>query len=224
MKKNSKGKLIVIDGSDGSGKATQTKLLLKYLKKSGIKARTLDFPQYDNNFFGSLIEKLLHDVHLFSEIDPRIVSTLYAADRWESKEQIEEWLAKGFTIILDRYTTSNQIHQGGKISNPKKRAKFIAWLEKMEYKVFQIPRPDLVIYLDIPVEISLLLLENSKKKLDHAEKNTTYLKNSRSCALWLSKKNKNWKKVVCTKNGKMKSKDEIHELIRKIYLEKMKKK
>ena len=105
-----KGKLIVLDGSDGSGKATQTRFLLARLKKEGYRVKTLDFPQYEKNFFGKLIgECLVGDYGDFVKIDPHIGSVLYAADRYESKPVIERWLKQGFVVVLDRYVSSNQI-------------------------------------------------------------------------------------------------------------------
>src|SRR3990167_6836927 len=117
-----KGKLIVLDGTDGSGKATQTKILQARLKKEGYRVQTLDFPQYEKNFFGGLIGECLAGEHGdFVSIDPYIGSTLYAADRFESKDKIMRWLRAGCVVVLDRYVSSNQIHQGGKITDAKKR-------------------------------------------------------------------------------------------------------
>ncbi|PIR04899.1 MAG: thymidylate kinase, partial [Candidatus Liptonbacteria bacterium CG11_big_fil_rev_8_21_14_0_20_35_14] len=147
-----KGKLIVIDGIDGSGKATQIKLLETRLKKEKIKVKTIDFPRYQDNFFGKLIGKYLSGIYGdFIKVAPRLASVLYAADRFESSQQIQNWLNLGFTVLADRYATANQIHQGGKISNLKERKDFLKWLDTMEYEIFKIPKPDLVIYLDLPL-------------------------------------------------------------------------
>ncbi|MEK7181986.1 MAG: thymidylate kinase, partial [Patescibacteria group bacterium] len=99
-----KGKLIVIDGTDGSGKATQTDLLLKRFKKEGLLVKKLDFPRYEDNFFGKFIGECLAGEHGdFVSLDPRIASSLYAFDRFETKPLIEKWLSAGYTVILDRY-------------------------------------------------------------------------------------------------------------------------
>lgn len=224
-----RGKLIVIDGIDGSGKATQTKLLFNRLKKEGKKVKTIDFPRYYSNFFGGLIGEYLSGKYGdFSKIDPRVGSVLYAADRFESSAQINSWLKSGHTVLADRYVSSNQIHQGGKIKDLKTRKEFLTWLDKMEYGVFKIPRPDLVVYLDVPFEVSKKWLENkvaqrSKKYLkgrrDVAEDNLNYLKESRDSALMLAKQNKNWQKIECCK-GKVcmlpeQVSDHVYKIVKK---------
>ena len=226
-----KGKLIVIDGIDGSGKATQIKLLETRLKKEKIKVKTIDFPRYQDNFFGKLIGKYLSGIYGdFIKVAPRLASVLYAADRFESSQQIQNWLNLGFTVLADRYATANQIHQGGKISNLKERKDFLKWLDTMEYKIFKIPKPDLVIYLDLPLEVSKMWLMNKvaqrkktylKGRKDVAEDNLIHLKNSRDSALLLQKQNKNWKKVTCCTGMVCMSPTEVHEEVLKIVLKKL---
>lgn len=215
-----KGKLIVLDGSDGSGKATQTRFLLARLKQEGYKVKTLDFPQYEVNFFGGLIGECLAGTHGdFVSINPHIGSVLYAADRFESKPQIEKWLQQGNIVVLDRYVSSNQIHQGGKIHDAKQQRKFLEWLDRMEHEVFGIPRPDLIVYLDVPSEVSQKLLQTEgmqRKKVylrkgqkDTVEESAKYLMESRANALKLVKKLNNWTKIDCTKKGELLSREAI---------------
>lgn len=216
-----KGKLIVIDGIDGSGKATQTALLAKRLRKEGYKVRTIDFPRYYDNFFGHLIgEYLAGSFGDFIKVDPRVASVLYAADRFESSSLIRRWLEEGFVVIADRYVSANQIHQGGKIHSVAKRKEFLKWLDLMEYQVFKIPKPDLVIYLDVPFEVSRGWLQNkiiqrSKKYLrgrrDVAESNLLYLHDSRESALYLHQSRKNWEKVSCCQGNVCMLPQEVHE-------------
>lgn len=218
-----KGKFIVIDGIDGSGKATQVKLLEGRLKKNKIKVKTIDFPRYYNNFFGKLIGNYLSGTYGdFIKVDPRLASVLYAADRFESSGQISKWLDDGYVVIADRYVSANQIHQGGKIDNRKERKEFLQWLEKMEYGVFKLPKPDLVIYLDVPFEVSRQWLEKKvllrkkkylKGKKDVAEDNLLHLKVSRESALELYKENKNWYKIECCKKTVCLTPEEIHEMV-----------
>ena len=112
-----KGKFIVLDGNDGSGKATQSRLLADKLSAEGIAAITMDFPAYDRNYFGALLGECLAGKHGdFLHMDPKIASTLYMLDRFESSGDILEALEKGKVIIADRFSSSNQIHQGGKIA------------------------------------------------------------------------------------------------------------
>lgn len=219
-----KGKLIVLDGADGAGKATQTKLLLARLKKEGKKVKTLDFPQYQNNFFGRLIGECLTGEHGdFAALSPYVASTLYAADRFESKAKLESWLKQGYTVVLDRYVSANQIHQGGKIHDTKARKKFLAWLDEMEFGVYKLPRPSVIVYLDVPYEISHELLKgtgvtNRKSYLkkgdrDQVENNEVYLRNSRLSAVKMVQASNQWERIVCAKKGELMSREAIHELV-----------
>ncbi len=225
MSQNTKGKFIVIDGTDGSGKATQVKLLVKCLKAQGKKVKTMDFPRYYNNFFGKFIGQCLAGEYgNFLAVSPYFASVLYAADRFESAGQIKKWLAEGNIVIADRYASSNQIHQGAKINDAAERKKFLDWLGKMEFKVFKIPKPDLVVYLDVPLKITQKLLKNKAKsrkkrylngKNDVHESNLNHLENAQKSALDLVAKLNNWVMIDCTRNQKLMSKKEINDLIYK---------
>jgi dTMP kinase len=218
-----KGKFIVIDGTDGSGKATQTKLLVGRLKKEGYKVRAIDFPQYYKNFFGKMIgECLVGKYGNFLNVDPHIASVLYAADRWESSEIIKKYLKDGYIVIADRYSSSNQIHQGGKIKNLRKRKEFLEWLEKMEFNIFKIPKPDLIIYLDVPVNVSKNLLQNKKAKnrkkysngkKDLSENNLRYANNSKNSAIKLIEEYNNWMRIDCINDNKLMSIEEVGEIV-----------
>ncbi len=223
--KTKKGKFIVIDGTDGSGKATQVDLLLKRLEKDGHKVKTVDFPEYYKNFFGDFIGHCLTEQYYnFINVHPKIASVLYAADRFESKEQIEKWLDNGYVVLANRYVSSNQIHQGGKISNNKKREAYLEWLDTMEYKVFKIPRPDVVLYLSVPLDVSIKMMKerNKKsvrnyagKKKDVHEVDINFQKNSRKSALWLSTKLKNFIKIDCAPKKEILSREIVHDLVYK---------
>ena len=216
-----RGKLIVIDGTDGVGKATQTRLLVDRLKKEGRKVVMFEFPAYETNFFGSFIGACLRGEHGdFVHVDPYIGSVLYAADRFESKKKIEEALKAGKVVVLDRYVSANQMHQGGKIKDTKKRRAFMQWLDTMEHKVFGIPRPDVIVYLNLPVKLSLQLLRNKslkdkkayiKGKWDVVESDSKYLENSRRSALAIIKSQGTWKKIDCNRGSTIKSREEIHD-------------
>ena len=217
------GKFIVIDGTDGSGKATQVKELVKNLRKNKIKVKTIDFPRYYNNLFGKFIgECLVGENGNFLKLNPKITSVLYAADRFESSAQIKKWLDSGFNVIADRYVSSNQIHQGGKITDNKKRKEFLVWLEKMEFGIFKLPKPNAIIYLDVPVNITQELLakdDNQKKKKyqngkkDLVENDLKYLEKSRKSAIKMLKDNNNWITVNCVKGEKLRTIKEISQEI-----------
>ena len=226
-----KGKLIVIDGTDGSGKATQTDLLVKHLRRDGKKVKVIDFPEYASNFFGKFIGHCLSEQYYnFVKVHPKIASVLYAADRFESSKKIEKWLKEGNIVIADRYASANQIHQGGKIADPKKRKEFLKWLAEMEYEVFKIPKPDAVFYLSVPIPTVLKLIhernKNSSKdgkrnylgkkedkKEDVHEKDVNFLENSRKSALWLAETQKGWIKIECVKEGILETRENIHQEI-----------
>ncbi len=209
-----KGIFVVIDGADGSGKATQTKLLYERLRKEKIRVKKIDFPRYYNNVFGKLIgECLAGERGDFVSLDPYIASSLYALDRFESSKTMEKWLQEGYLVIADRYVSSNQMHQAGKISDPKKRKEFLRWIQMVEFNILKIPKPDLIAYLDVPIEVSLALLKKNKKalqqkkrylrrKADVVESNVKYLKDSRKSALDIVSKNNKWMRVPCIDEAK----------------------
>lgn len=218
-----KGKLIVIDGIDGSGKSTQVDILFNHLKKEGFKVKKVDFPEYYHNFFGDFIGQCLSDrSYNWLNIHPKIASIVYACDRWESSGQINKWLSSGYMVIANRYVSSNQIHQGGKIKKQKDREDFMSWLEKMEYGAFKIPKPDIVFYLSLPLNIVLELLKERdskenrsylKKKKDVHEENLDFLINSRKSAMKLLKEKKNFIKIDCSRKGSILSREEIGQIV-----------
>lgn len=224
--KKTKGKLIVIDGTDGSGKATQVAYLTDRLKKDGYKIKVVDFPEYYKNFFGAFIGHCLSEQYYnFINVHPKIASVLYAADRWQSKEDLNKWLKEGYIVVANRYVSANQIHQGGKISDTKKRIAFIKWLDQMEYKEFGIPRPNITLYLSLPIDIVMKLLKEResskmkraylKKKKDVHEADEKFMENSIKSALWLAKTQPNWVKINCLEKGEILSREYIHDMVYK---------
>ena len=215
------GKLIVIDGTDGSGKATQTKKLIERLIEEGHNPETLDFPQYYNNHFGNIVGCFLRgDFGDPTKFNPYLASTLYAADRLESSSNIKRWLQEGRVVILDRYVSANQIHQGGKIKNDKERETFLKWLDNIEHSVFNIPRPDIIVYLEVPPKTSQLLIEFkssrdyiSGKGKDKAECSVGHQIDSHEQSLRLVSKMNNWKRIVCEENKNLLSIEEIHKKV-----------
>ncbi len=214
------GIFIVIDGIDGSGKATQSRLLMERLAKEGRQVEKIDFPRYGTPLFGELLGECLAGKHGdFLHLDPKIASTLYALDRYEASEQIRAWLAEGRVVIADRFASSNQIHQGGKIMDAGKRDAFLAWIDKMEHDVLNVPRPDAVVYLRVPVETSLELLSKERaakntaldgETTDVVEKDRMYLERSFESAERLSVA-PNWHTVDCVEGGALRSPDAIHQ-------------
>lgn len=211
-----RGKLIVIDGADGAGKKTQTALLVARLREEGMGVETLDFPRYQDNFFGKLIRECLDGKRGdFMKTDARIASVLYAADRFESREMIEGWLNEGKTVVLDRYASSNMLHQGAKIDDPNEVEEFLPWLDHMEHEVFKIPRPDLILYLDVPHKVRFNLIENdtTRASIDVAEANLEHQIASEERARRIVARTGNWRAINCTDGDDLKTKEEIHEAI-----------
>ena len=221
-----KGKLIVIEGIDGSGKATQARKLREALTKDGYRTETIDFPHYYENQLGELIGECLAGKHGdYAHMDPKVTSVLYAVDRFESKSKICEWLDAGAIVIIDRYTGSNQIHQGGKISNEETRKEFLLWLDKLEYGILGLPVPDLTIYLDLELSYVYELLKkpNTKKKYaegkkDAHEADSEHLINARKSAQFIASLGE-WKTVCCTENEKLRSIDDIADEVLSLALD-----
>lgn len=215
-----KGLFVVLDGNDGSGKATQAQSLVARLQSEGRECLLLSFPEYENNLFGGLLAECLSGKRGdFVHLDPHITSTLYAADRFESSAKIRAALEEGKVVIADRFTSSNQIHQGGKIRNESERTTFLSWLDRMEHETFAIPRPDVIIYLKVPVETSLVLLADKRRaknvnlgdgEMDQVESDREYLDRSHETAGWLMSCQENWRLIDCLgADGYMRTREEI---------------
>lgn len=211
------GKLIVIDGLDGSGKATQSEILYKKLKEKGEKVIKVSFPNYSGK--GSTLVKMYLQGELSSnaeEVNAYASSTFFAADRYTSFMQ--DWKKEyknGAYVILDRYTTSNAVHQTSKL--PKGEwDEFLDWLFDYEYNKLCIPKPALVIYLDMKPEVSQKLLSKryngDESKKDIHEKDVNYIKSCRDAALYVANKY-NWKTISCDENGKPLTIEEISKKI-----------
>ena len=160
------GKLFVIDGTDGSGKQTQSLMLKKRFDEEKINYMQISFPNY-NSPSSSLVKMYLSGD--FGEhpddVSPYIASTFYAADRYATyKTKLEKFYETGGIILADRYTTSNMIHQAGKIKNKEERKKFIEWLFDLEFNLYKIPKPDKVFFLNMPPKDSINLIKNRNNK------------------------------------------------------------
>ena len=220
LMKKRKGKLIVIDGGDGSGKATQSELLSAYLKKQGNHVKYMDFPRYYQSFHGRVVGRFLTgEFGTLDAVSPYLASLAYAFDRASAKDEMDEWLSKGGIILSNRYATSSMAHQAAKLPE-EKRKEFISWVDEMEYKVHKIPREDIVIYLYVPWKIGseLTLKKESRKyvggKLDIAEMDMKHRKETEHTYLKLAKERKNWMLITCVStDGKLLSKESIHKKI-----------
>lgn len=212
------GKLIAIDGVDASGKQTQTELLLSRLQNEGKDVKMVSFPAYDKP--SSSLVKMYLDGKFGdkpSDVNAYATSTLFAADRFATYRT--DWgrdYNNGTLILADRYVSSNLIHQASKIDSPDEKQEFLKWLEDLEYGVYGLPRPDVTIFLDMPPEYGAELMRdrlnksNGNDKKDIHESDFSYLeksyKNAVFVADWCG-----WKRILCVKDGKIRSVEEIHE-------------
>ena len=211
-------KLIVLEGGDAAGKATQTALLVAYLQKEGYKVGTMDFPRYTQNTFGKLIKESLLGLHGdFMQKDPRIASVLYAADRFEAKAEILALCECNEIVVFDRYVTSNMLHQGAKIEDETERHEFLLWLEHVEYDIFGLPKPDLTLALFVSPTQSRALLQqmviDGKKNPDIAEQDTVHQERVASCLLWLSTVKDSWSTIQCSNEEMLRTREDIHNEI-----------
>ncbi len=214
------GCLIVFEGTDGSGKATQTQLLVDRLTKEGIDLRKLDFPRYGEPSC-KLVEMYLHgdfgkkpdDVNAYA------ASTFYAADRYASyKQEWGDYYAQGGLLLADRYTTSNAVHQTAKMPEEEREA-FLEWLFDFEYHLLELPKPDLVFYLDLPTDLSEQMLRGRENATgttaDIHEADRQYLMESRKAGRQAAEKC-GWHIIHCAKDGVVRTIEDIHEEIYQI--------
>jgi len=215
----SQGKLFVIDGTDGSGKTTQQKMLLEKLKQEKIPHETIDFPQYNNKSAGLVEEYLSGKYGKADEVDPRIASIFYAADRYDASFKIKKWLADGKVVIANRYTASNMGHQGSKFSDPQKKQAFFKWLAELEFDLFKIPKPDLNIILHVESEIAQKLALNRAredwqgKQKDIHESDLNHLKKAEQTYLEIAKTFSGFSLIKCTVDNQILLPEKIHELV-----------
>lgn len=219
-----RGKLIVIEGTDCSGKETQANLLEENLNKIGKQTKKLYFPKYETAtgiivgacFLG---QKELCDTYLnnqygwfeegSSKVDGMVSSLYYAADRKYNIGEIEKYLDMGYYVIIDRYTTSNMAHQGGKILDKDERFNMYQWIDKLEFWLLNLPKPDKTIFLHMPYEYACTLKKN-RVNLDEHEKDIDHLKNAEEAYVELSELY-NWDTIECVENETIKSIEQIND-------------
>lgn len=203
-----RGKLIVFEGIDGSGKTTQSKLLVAYFKKQKIPTKYISFPRYELKW-GKMVRKYLDGK--LGKLDPYEASVLYANDRRSAAAKINGWLASGKTVIGNRYIGSNIGHMAAKIKSQSEKSKYIDWLERLEYGENKIPAEDLVILLRVTPRISRKLMRT--RVLDIHEKDQKYLEEVSRVYDSVAKQKKNWEAVDCTESGKILKPEEIHKKV-----------
>ncbi len=213
-----KGKLIVIEGTDCSGKETQTKLLVEKLEKINKKCVRFSFPNYDSPtgkiVGGPYLGKSYICKGWFNEgainVDPKVSSLYYAADRKYNIGKIEEMLNQGINVILDRYIYSNLAHQGGKIKDNEERIKMYKWLEKLEFDLLELPHADIKVFLHMPYEVSLILKKDREEAMDEHEASKEHLLLAEDAYKEIAKMY-NFKTIECNNKKLPKKIEEINE-------------
>ena len=211
------GKLIVIEGTDGSGKSTQFRLMSEHLEKDGIQFKHLVFPRYKEEssalirmYLGGQFGNKPTDVNAYA------ASSFYAVDRYASyKMDWGQWYENGGLVLSDRYTTSNAVHQASKETGAN-REKFLEWLYDFEYEKLALPRPDLIIYLDVPTDYTEKLMrqreQDTNTSADIHEKDMQYLSTCRECGR-AAAAYYGWHVIQCVKDGAMRTIEDIHQEI-----------
>lgn len=216
------GKLLVIEGLDGSGKETQTNKLYQKLLAEGFRVKKIDFPRYHSPS-SALVKMYLNGDFgdKAQEVSPYIASTFYAVDRYASfKEDWETFYQQGGIVIADRYTSSNMVHQAGKILDLTEREKFLDWLWEFEFHIYKIPIPNQVFFLDMPTTFNKKLMEGRNNKFtgeaqkDIHERDAGHLSDAYLNANSLVEKYK-WIKIPCVDQDQLRSMEEIHNEIYK---------
>lgn len=211
------GKLIVLEGTDGSGKSTQFRLLTEHLTRDGRQFRQLVFPQYSEPSSALIRMYLAGDFgDKPSDVNGYAASAFYAVDRYASfKRDWGEWYAGGGLVLSDRYTTSNAVHQASK-EPAETQGEFLRWLYEFEYEKLGLPRPDLTIYLDVPTEFTEKLMRHREQsthtQADIHEKDLDYLATCRQTGR-AAAEYYGWTVIQCVRDGKMRGIEDIHEEI-----------
>ncbi|HET7673405.1 MAG TPA: dTMP kinase [Candidatus Saccharimonadales bacterium] len=199
---NRPGIFIALEGTDGSGKSTQFKLIAERLKKNGFEVETFQFPQYDNPSSYFIKEYLSGNLGSAESIGPYTASMFFAMDRFHTADKIRKALEKGKVVLADRFTGSNMAHQGTLFNNAEQRRGFFIWLDQIEFEMFKIPRPDISLVLRVPAEIAIKNVDKRGNKKDIHEKDMGHLKKSVEiydslCQLFP----KDFKQIDCTRSG-----------------------
>lgn len=210
-----KGKLIVFEGTDGSGKATQSRLLCEHLAREGIAFQNITFPRYGKSS-AAMVEEYLKGSFGKNpgDVNAYAASMFYAMDRYASfKEDWGRFYESGGLIVADRYTTSNAVHQASKLPEEERNA-YLDWLFDTEYRLLGLPKPDLVVYLDMPTEITERMMRKRENETntqaDIHEQDTAYLRACRENARAVVR-TCGWTHILCANGDGPRTPDEIHE-------------
>lgn len=212
------GRFFVIEGTDGSGKATQSKLLIERLVKEGYDVVTLDFPQYDSDSSYFVREYLAGNYGTLDEVSPYSATAFYALDRYSVKLEVQKALDKGKVVISNRYVGSNMAHQGSKFTKKEDRRGFFLWNDSFEFELLGLPRPTASVVLVVDEETTLNLIEerskNDNRKKDIHEADPNHIKKSIETYLDLTSLfKKDFIRIDCSRNKKLMTREQVHNLV-----------
>ncbi len=215
---HTKGSFIVIDGTDGSGKGTQSELLLKRLWRQGYHAQLFDFPRYEEPSSHFVKKYLNSEYGTPDEVGPYRASVFYALDRYDASFALRKSLSEGTITLCNRYVSSNMGHQAGKIKDAVARSTFLSWLKEFEFELFEIPVPDVNILLYMPPEIGQRLVDEKSArsytaaKRDAHEADLEHLKNASTAYLEIANQ-EGWKVICCVEDDAVtvRSREAIHD-------------
>ena len=214
-----KGKIIVVEGTDCSGKETQTSLLVQTLRKMGRKIERLSFPNYETPTGKIVGGPYLGKAHIgegfflegAANVDPKVAALYYAADRRYNRKKILDLLDSGVDVVLDRYVESNMGHQGGKIFDKEERLKLYDDLANLEYGFLELPKPDVTIFLYVPYKKVAELRRGRTEPADQHESSPVHIRNAEHAYLELAEIH-NYKKIDCVdKKGKLRDIEDIQK-------------
>ena len=207
--------LIAIEGTDGSGKHTQAKLLSEFIEKHEGDCKLISFPNYESKGCEPVKMYLAGEFGDSGCLDAYQANALYAVDRLCTMQAYKDYIKNGGNIVFDRYTQSTMLHQAALINDEDERDEFLSYVDNFEFNVLKLPRPDVVIFLDVPVEISKKLADargayKSGQKKDIYEEDVEHLKRAYNSGKYVAKKY-DWKIIDCVRDGEIKSIQEIHQ-------------
>lgn len=207
---------VVIEGIDGCGKGTQAELLAEALRDDGNDVCLTSFPRYAKTTFGALVGEYLNG-DFGTQVHPKLASMLYTLDRFEARDDLRSEIAVRDVVVCDRYTQSNVGHQCARAA-PEEAEALAAWLDKVEYGLFEMPVPDLVICLDLPVEMAVTLIakkkgrEYTKKDADLHEADLEHLRAARGWYSRMAEKSRStWHTVPVHRNGHIRPAEQVHK-------------
>jgi dTMP kinase len=218
----SPGRLVALCGIDASGKTTQTELLSRHAEAAGLSVRQVSFPRYGESFFADLIQRYLRGefAQQAGDVSPYLAALPYACDRQQAAPQLRAWLEEGCLVICNRYVPANLAHQGSKIGDPAARRAFFNWDTQLEYDVFGLPRPDLQVLLDVPVDLALALLRGrnarNERGNDHDihEADAAYLRTTAETYRQVAAETPGpWAVVDCAEGDRLLSAERIAEKV-----------